>query len=300
MRAPEALRLRADRLFGLHRVLRMTGFSLEDATRWLSAMSERSYRRGASLASRGKPPDTAFLILDGELAVSSARAPASTAKAGESAGIVELLAEEPDGLDVRCVVDATVLEIEKADFLRMAAEDFGMMEAIQRAFASTLVRSVPFAQTIHPSTPTWASHPVGYIERMLFLRELSALYDSGIATLAELAEMGEETRLVDGVLVRAGETLDGLYVVAHGTVTHGETRLAAGDTFGWLQSMARQPLACELRTLGDASVLRFPLEAMLELLEEDVPFALASMRRLAQEILTTTASDGHRVLRYAR
>ena len=52
--------------------------------------------------------------------------------------------------------------------------------------------------------------------------------------------------------------------------------------------MAREPLSHDLVATGEASVLVFSLEAMLELLEEDVPFALASMRRLAQEILALT------------
>ena len=288
MRPTEALRLRADRLFGLHRVLQMTSVSLEDATRLLSAMTERTYASGAVLALRGRPLDAAFFVLDGEVAATSARGAVVQARANDNAGFVELLSEDPDGLDIRCVADATVLEIEKSDFLRMAAEDFGMMETIQRAFASSLVRAIPFGRTIHRSVPTWTTCPVGYVERMLFLRELSALYDSGIATLAELAQMGTETTIDGGVLLPAGQTLDGLYLVTSGTLAHGDTELVPGDTFGWLQSMAREPLSDDLVATGAASVLVFSLEAMLELLEEDVPFALASMRRLAQEILALT------------
>jgi CRP-like cAMP-binding protein len=222
--------------------------------------------------------------------------------ANKIAGIVEMIAASPDGLDIVCLSDAVVLELEKADFLAFCSENFEMLAELLRTFSARVLLLSPF-EGVGESAVTTAegasgsafaarkNRESGFVDRLLLLHRIEALRPFGAETISDLAVALKEKQVSPptetACLTRAGQPLDSLFVVLSGSLelAGARVRVNPGSVFGLLHSVSEAPLAFDLIAHPNTRVLTCRREVLSDLLEDNIAFTLAWLRRLAERIL---------------
>jgi CRP-like cAMP-binding protein len=276
--------LSAVRLLGLRRFPGLENVDIDDLAKLLAATTERTVSRGSHLATRGSPLPAAYFVIEGALRTSAGNGWHEVGP-NETAGMVAMISEHPDGLEIECTAEALVLELERADFLAFNAENFDMLEELVRAFSARVLSLSPLEGTEDAAEPTWKGNRSGFVERLLFLQGLASVSPFGAEATAELATVLEERRPAAGVLAPAGSAIDALYIVVAGALRFGSAALKPGSLFGLLHAVAHAPLPFDLVASPDTIVLTCRPETLVDLLEDNVPFMLAWLRQLANRLV---------------
>jgi len=288
--------LSALRLLGLRRFAGFERVDVDDLAKLLAATTERTLPSGTHLAKRGAPLLAAYFVIEGTLRVSLGDRSHDVGP-NETAGMVDMIAGRPEGLDIDCVTDAVVLELENADFIAFNAENFDMLEALLRAFSARVLTLSPLEGSTQPAQKSPRRTTSGFVERLLFLHGLEAFGALGAETTADLAAALEEHQPLPGVIVPKGHPTGALYVVVEGALRFGMSEIQPGGVFGLLHSVAQSPLPFDLVATNGTKVLTCRREIVADLLEDNVAFTLAWLQKLAQRLLelgskhTTTESE---------
>jgi CRP-like cAMP-binding protein len=287
----DPLLLDPQQLLEVRRLAGMSEVDLDDAAKLLAISTERALPAGTTLSKRGEPLSAGWFVLEGELIVrDSARQ--RLAKVHEAVGFVELLAESADGLEVSCQNDAVVLEIPRASLTALIADDFEGLLGVIRAFSLEILRAEPFDQPPTRAEPPKGDPPLSFVDRLLFLHELSTFAEAGVDTVAELAWQVSEAA-VSGVLHRAGSAVDRIYMVVRGALRYGTASVPAGSAFGALHVLAETPLAEDLVAEPGTSVIACDIGTVLDMLEDDLPLALMWLRGIAARLVELTAERSY-------
>lgn len=293
------------RLLGMRRFPGLDQVEIDDLAKLLAATTERVVRKNTTLAKRGAPLGSAYFIIEGALRIREGRG-GSTAErilgANTIAGIVEMISENEEGLDIECVSDAVVLELERADFLAFCADNFEMLAELLRTFSERVLRLSPFEGTnaLHSSARSARGlphlDPAKYVDRLRLLSRIEALKPFGTETISDLAVALKEERVSpptqERCLMRAGHAIDSLYVVLSGGLQLGSVRVEPGNVFGLLHAVSESPLAFDLVARPNTRVLTCRREILSDLLEDNLAFTLAWLRELAERILELDAARG--------
>jgi CRP-like cAMP-binding protein len=274
-------------LLGMRRFAGMADVDLNDAAKLLATATERSLAAGAQLSALGAPLTTAWFIVEGELRFGDGK---REQRAGpyEAVGFLELFGEIADGLEVECVTDAVVLEIERSHLLALLADDFDGLVELLRSFSAAILQVSPFEQSPMRARPPAGPSPLSFVERLVFLHELSAFAEAGVGTVAELALQVSDTD-VSGTLLCAGSALDQMFFVVRGALRYGDADVAAGSSFGALHAIGEIPLAHDLVAERGATVIACEVAVVLDMLEDDLPLALTWLRGLAARVVELSA-----------
>ncbi|MBZ0234191.1 MAG: cyclic nucleotide-binding domain-containing protein [Deltaproteobacteria bacterium] len=136
------------------------------------------------------------------------------------------------------------------------------------------------------------AEPLDLVTRLELLRHGLPFPSGYIQAVAALAVAAHEERLPVGTRVqRAGEVADTVTVVIDG-VGHvvepapafGE-KVLPGQSLGRLETLARAPYAVTVEALTPLRVLRVPLPALLDIMEDHTDFAMALTTQLATGVL---------------
>ena len=278
--------LSAVRLLGLRRFPGLERVDVDDLAKLLGATTERTIPAGTRLAKRGAPLGAAWFVIEGELRTTGRNGSRSVGP-NQTAGMIEMVSEHREGLDIDCVTDAVVLELDKADFLAFCAENFDMLEALLRNIGAHVLARAPLEGTEQASLRSWTAGTCRFVDRLLFLHALTSFGPFGGETIADLAAALDERR-ESGVLVPAGRAIDRLYVVVDGSLRFGSSEFGPGSIFGFLHCVAELPLPYDLVATETTTVLSCGREIVTDLLEDNVPFALGWLQRLAQRLVERT------------
>jgi len=280
----------AQQLLGMRQFVGLEGLGLDDAAKMLGVMTERSLPAGTRLAQRGTPLNAAWFIVEGQLEIGAGK---SVRRAGERepVGLLEALADLPEGIDVTCVGPATVLELPKASLVALLRQDFDALAGAMRSTAAAILQlsdSEPISvRAVNPLGPA----PLSFAERLLFLTDLSTFTSGGAETVAEIAFAMSDVAM-NGVVLRAGEASDCLYIVMTGALHYRRLTISAGNVFGALHGIGEIPVAADLTAEPGTRVLACRVETILDLLEDDLPLALAWLRGFAALLSQLIESGG--------
>lgn len=278
----DAIVVDADRILALRTFLGMEDLAIAEAVQLLGMMTERRWPAGSVLATRGAPLPAAWFVLEGELRLGGA--PERRARAHEIAGILELLGDTPDGLDVVTATEVVALEVGRDDLFAQLALDFEMVRGVIQTLSANLIKVAPDVDRTEPLVvPPASGQPLDFATRLRFARGLGSFPPSAIATLADVATAFEETT-AEGVLLPAGATVDRIWIVVEGELRAGNTRFVPGSMFGRLPAFAEAALAHDVVAAPGTRLLGLPMATVLDLYEDDATGALFAVRVLAAHL----------------
>ena len=273
----------ADRILALRTFLGLEDLAISEAVQLLGMMTERRVPAGTVLAKRGASVPAAWFVLEGELRIGHAGGERRVG-AHEIAGILELLGDTPDGLDVVTATDVVALEVGRDDLVAQLAVDFEMVRGVLQQLSANLLMVAPDIDRTEPLVPAPApGKPLDFAMRLRFARGLGSFPPSAIATLADVAEAFEE-ETAEGTVLPAGATVDRIWIVVEGELHAGEARFVPGSMFGRLPAIAEAALAHDVVAAPGTRLLGLPMATVLDLYEDDATGALFAIRVLAEHL----------------
>lgn len=273
----------ADRILALRTFLGLEDLAISEAVQLLGMMTERRVPAGTVLAKRGASVPAAWFVLEGELRIGHAGGERRVG-AHEIAGILELLGDTPDGLDVVTATDVVALEVGRDDLVAQLAVDFEMVRGVLQQLSANLLMVAPDIDRTEPLVPAPApGKPLDFAMRLRFARGLGSFPPSAIATLADVAEAFEE-ETAEGTVLPAGATVDRIWIVVEGELHAGEARFVPGSMFGRLPAIAEAALAHDVVAAPGTRLLGLPMATVLDLYEDDATGALFAIRVLAAHL----------------
>lgn len=279
----------AERLLSLRRFVGMEDMDADDAAEFLALTSERVVRAGTRLAQSGSALDRAWLVVEGELAIGPHH---QRIGPGQLAGVVEMLSGSAAGLDVECRRDAVVLEIHGEDFFTLLGGNFEMLAGVMAGLSGALIELESFSGAPALTEVQYPPPPLGFVDKLLIFRERSDFLAGGAETVTELAAATTDVT-VSGVVERAGQVIERMYVVLAGTLRYGALEVGPGDGFGGVHGLAEVPLAFDVVAAPQTRVLVLSIDAMMDALDDDVPFALSWVRALALAVVGAMGTTGY-------
>ena len=298
MSAREPVFLEVEQLLTMRQFVGLESLSLDAAARILATMTERTLEAGTRLSEGGKPLDAAWFLREGEIAIGDP-ARASHVATRDPIGLLELLAESPQGLEITCVTEVVVFEIRGEELTALLADDFDGLVGAMRSISGAILS----LSEMEPSFAEPPSHrgevPMSFVDRLLFLRGLSAFTIAGAETTAELA-LAMKEKVVDGLVATKGAYLEDMFVVVDGMLRYGTGEVGPGNVFGAYHGFGEAALTHDLVATAGTRVLALPVEVLLDLAEDDVFLAVSWLRGLAARLLEVLPDDHGAALLEAR
>lgn len=123
------------------------------------------------------------------------------------------------------------------------------------------------------------------LRRLIELRRFPLFAGAELAELATLAENVVEATYPSGAVIAAPERLEAVHLIVSGQIDAGPERFAAREAFGWLDVLARRPLAAAAVAVGETRTLRLAASDVGEILEDNFGLLVVALRELATRAL---------------
>jgi CRP-like cAMP-binding protein len=136
-----------------------------------------------------------------------------------------------------------------------------------------------------------SDHDPILLRRLIELRRFPMFAAAELAELATLAENVVELRHEGGAVVARPPVLDAIHLVLAGGIEAGAARHGAHGAFGFLEVLARRPLAAPAVALGETRTLRLTASDLREILEDNYGLLLIAIRELAARTLAAGRSE---------
>jgi CRP-like cAMP-binding protein len=130
-----------------------------------------------------------------------------------------------------------------------------------------------------------SDHDPVLLRRLLELRHFPLFAAAELAELAMLAENVIETWHESGAIVARPPLLDALHLILSGQIDAGASTYGAHGAFGFLEVLARRPLAVPAVAVGETRTLRLTAPDLREVLEDNFGLLLIAIRELAGRTL---------------
>jgi CRP-like cAMP-binding protein len=130
-----------------------------------------------------------------------------------------------------------------------------------------------------------SDHDPILLRRLLELRRFPLFDGAELAELATLAENIVETSYPSGAIVAAPGRLEAVHLILSGQLDTGPQRFGAREAFGWLEVLARRPLAAAAVAVGETRTLRLAASEVGEILEDNFGLLAIALRELATRTL---------------
>jgi signal-transduction protein with cAMP-binding, CBS, and nucleotidyltransferase domain len=304
---PDAPRPAVEYVLALKTVTPFSALPPDDLALLVDRTTPRTFAVGAPVLEPGVPVSTVHLLLEGRVTEQRGGRPWATRAPYEVLGGVDAIAHAGEDLVAIAEAPTRTLELAREDLLDVCLDRFAVLATVASGVAAMalaarrrLGRDAGFASA--PADHATGRDGLGLAERLTFLRDLPALGDTRLRTLAQVAAAMREETIVDGeVLWRAGTPADHLVVVESGLVRcvsgDGTQRFALGrgEAAGVLDGLAGEPRWYDATADGAVRTLRISIADLLDLLEDDPEAAVQALESLAR---ATSALVG-RVVRRA-
>lgn len=262
----------------------------------LSALAEeRLVPRGTALVRPGRVEQACFIV-DGALRV-TARGQTRLAGAREAVGVLELLAEDPDGLEAIAESDVRALSISRDAFMDFLADSFTAAQETLRALARRVVelaRTGPIFTWPSSPAPRMArpTGPLGYADKLLCVHGALRHAPRKLAATAELARITVERRYQPGELLwRAGDSSDSGAIVVSGEIEctpdggAASFRFGPGVPVGGLEALARVPRWYHAVAASELVTLELLRDDMMDIFEDHMDLTVDLMKSMATLLL---------------
>jgi CRP-like cAMP-binding protein len=130
-----------------------------------------------------------------------------------------------------------------------------------------------------------SDHDPILLRRLLELRRFPLFGGAELAELATLAENVVETTYPSGAVVAPPGRVEAIHLILSGQLDAGPQRCGAREAFGWLEVLARRPLAAAAVAVGETRTLRLAASELGEILEDNFGLLAVALRELATRTL---------------
>ncbi len=250
------------------------------------SLVDRELEPGAFLTRAGEPVPSLFLLTEGKLGLRRDGKDLGTLAPPQSIGFLNVVARSPGQYDAVALEPIRALELAGPRLHELMEDHFELTAATIRYVGQRLLaelKELPAemlniaAEKIPIEVP---ERPLDVVEKVFFLRCMSAFRRANVNALATLAESMEELRWKKGeVLWHAGEPNTYTLFLAKGTCVN-ETpdgrvfRYGPGTAVGGTEAIAHQGRWYTTRAETDLVGLRGSVDQLFGLLEDN--FDLAS------------------------
>jgi CRP-like cAMP-binding protein len=282
-----------DRVLLLRSVENFIGLDEEGLTLLAEHARSRQYRKGDVIVVEGQPPESAHIIVEGQVTLSRKTTPL-VMKVGGGFGVLAIIAGAPTRRVV-ADVDTRTLEIPAAAFNVAMEENFSLLRNALRMMGHTLLRargSLP-ADPRHPPEVNLGVHfdrTKTLAQRLVELR-VGPFATMNVDALVDLARRMVECRVPAGHVFWSVD--DPSTHSLH--IDYGRVRCTAADgshmdvgsnfTLGVMDVWAAQPRSYEARAETDVIGYRVSYEDFFVILEMHVQVGLELLRGVARSMI---------------
>jgi len=242
---------------------------------------DREFEVGAKLLTAGKPVRALHLVTEGKLALISNGKRLSEILPPQSVGFLNILSRSDATYDAVVEEPTRTLELVTERFYELLEDQYPLLVATLRYFAQRLLyemQELPQEMLGLPPSPIAIQIPeraLDLVEKVFFLRCMSAFKRTNLSALAALAENMEEVRVPPGTRFFAvGEASAWSLFVIRGTVSC-ETAdgrafsYGPGTVVGGTESLAGKPRWYEALAQTDIVALKGRGDHLVDLMEDD-------------------------------
>jgi CRP-like cAMP-binding protein len=136
-----------------------------------------------------------------------------------------------------------------------------------------------------------ADHDPILLRRLLELRRFPLLGAADLGELAMLAENVAETSYESGAVIARPPVPGEIHLILSGRIDAGASVYAPQTAFGFLEVMARRPLAAPAIAVGETRTLRITGSDLREILEDNFGLLLIAVRELAARTLAVREAE---------
>ena len=274
----------------LRRILELRQFpllatgDLDELASLADNLVERTFPAGTLLASAGSRIDALHLILDGSI---ETRPRGQAWGPRQVFGALEVFADRPMLGSAVAGTEVHTLQLSAGNIGEVLEDNFSILLATLRELATRLLA----ASHPHPHGAIVGTRdPLGLVERLILLRTQVPFAAARLQALATLAHASDEVSWPAGTTVaRSGEPATCGLVIIDGTVQArrgGSCReLGPGAPLGHLESIAGLHHTATVEATSDVRVLRSPVSAILDVLEDHADVGLAMIGTFAAALI---------------
>ncbi|HUJ60004.1 MAG TPA: cyclic nucleotide-binding domain-containing protein [Kofleriaceae bacterium] len=288
--SPQLLR----RMLALRQIRLLAGAELNELAMLAENVADATFVRGAVVARAGLPLRAIHVVLEGTIA-SPERGLAWGAH--QVFGALEVLSGRPLASAAVATTSTRTLQLFADDVSDLLDDNFGLLRATLRELATAALAVPPH----HAALAIPDVDPLGFVDRLLVLRQLAPLSGARLDGVAMLAQGATEVVVPPGVeLVRAGEPAPIGHVIVEGALAArratGETRAVhPGDAIGLLELLAGADHGWTVETATRVRALECSATAMFDVIEDRTELGIAMIASLAAMLLdiASDSTNGH-------
>lgn len=282
-----------DRLLYMRTLPQVAGLETRELAIMARQATEVYLRKGEIALREGDPVDRMYLIVSGEIALSSRGVEIMRCEPGDNVGIIPALARSEPRYEARATQDTVALALGIDTMIAAMEDNFSLFQNSLRALAGFHLQMMPSIIGGTRRAP-WVGEgmrvpdrPLDVVERLVLLRRGNIFRNLGLEALVLMATSMEQQRWPAGTeLWKPGDPADHLLVIldgeAIGTLDDGETFEAGrGYPLGNLETLARGERWYTATATTDLITLRGNHEALFDVLEDDVDVAMHFMESVA-------------------
>jgi len=282
-----------DRLLYMRTLPQVAGLETRELAIIARQATEVYVRKGEIVLREGDPVDRMYVVVSGQIALTTHGVEIMRCLPGDNVGIIPALAKSEPRFEARATQDTVALSLDIDIMLAAMEENFHLFQNSLRSLARFHLDMMPDIIGGTRRAP-WVGEgvkvpdrPLDVVERLVLLRRGNIFRNLGLEALVLMATSMEQQRWKAGTeLWTPGEPADYLLVILDGecvgTLDDGTTFEAGrGYPLGNLETLARGERWYTAKATTDLITLRGNHEALFDVLEDDVDVAMHFIESVA-------------------
>ncbi len=277
----------------LRRVLRLRQFplfetaDLDELATIAENLVDTRIHEGSVIASAGARLQGVQLILDGTI---ETRPHGQSWGPHQVFGALEVFANRRVAHTAVAATDLHTLQLSAVEIGEVLEDNFGVLLATLRTLASRVLAVAPSSRAVKvPATDA----PLGFVERLILLRQLLPFTGARLQALTTLAHASDEIIWPAGtVVVQAGDPATSAFVIIDGVARadrdDSSELLDVAAQVGYLETLAGVQHTATIEITETTRALRSGAPAIFDVLEDHAEAGLAMMATFASTLLDAT------------
>ncbi len=272
------------------------GATPEEAAKWVSHATMRTYQPGEYLLQEGTPNDTIHFVTKGKVRLLIDQKETMVLDGVSTVGVFAALSQADSGQGAIALEETTSLELPARLLLSEMEDRFTLLRDMLSALFSLVLRGrknmgpdAGFPKELEPQ-PEFIPARLGAVERLLALASMGPLKATGIDAVAKMANELVEVRYPAGhVLWEQGDSGDFSVCIIGGVVECSSEdqsyRLGPNDFVGSLDAWAKVSRTYKAVVIEDLVALQLPVLTILDAFEDHFDLANNIIKMLSGTIL---------------
>lgn len=259
-------------------------------------LRERSFAPGDYLMREGEPFDAMHFLIEGKLSLVRNGIQIGSLTPPQSIGFMSILARGDGQYDARVLEPIETLSLDAEVVLELLEDHPPLFHATlsylsERLFYEMLDLPEERLGLPFEEPPEKIGREMDLVEKILFLRTLSALKKANVNSVAAMALQQKEVRLPKGTrLWEIGEVADRTLFVVRGKIdcqTEDGRRFVYGHAtaVGGVEAFANKPRWYSAETATDVIALEGQADAALDLMDDNFPLGMEFIRYFANALV---------------